>query len=90
MTYKYCIPKEFLDKVNSFIEFANGGAQVTILTKSGKSYHEVLISNSSAIVAIHGYDDLPFEISDIKDIYQTEKDKNPKVRNNWHFWDNWK
>lgn len=90
MEYKYTLSSELIETVSNFYEFANGGTQVTVLLKNGETYSKILIFNSSAIIAIRGYKDLPFEIDDIKFIYQTNEDKNPKERNNWQYWGKWK
>lgn len=90
MEFKYTLPKEWVDfSVNNLEEFANGGAQVTIKTNDGLVHSKVLISNCMYIIAMRGHKDLPFDVNDIEDIYQTEEDKNPKERGGWDFWDNW-
>ena len=89
VNYKYCIPGKFFTKVAPMEEFANGGMQVTVLTTDGKQHTQVLISNATYIIAMRGNADLPFKTSDIKDIYQTEEDKNPQIRGGWNFWDDW-
>jgi hypothetical protein len=90
MTFRYVLPQHWIDKVSHEMEeFANGGAQVTIKTKSGDVFEKVLISNSMWIVAARGYKDLPFAVEDIVEIYQTDEDKNPSQRGNWDFWDEW-
>ena len=71
-------------------EFANGGTQVSLRLKTGQVFHEALISNAMWIVAMRGYDDLPFQPDDIADIFQTDDDKNPKKRDGWKYWDDWK
>ena len=70
-------------------EFANGGMQVTIKTKSGKVFENVLLSSAKYLVAARGYKDLPFAVEEIVEIYQTDTDKNPSQRGNWDFWDEW-
>ena len=90
MKHKYTLPKKWIDKVSSFEEFANGGAQVTIRTKDGKVFEKILLSNSSAIIAMRGNDDLPFSIEDIAEIFQSDEDRNPKERDNWKIWDSWR
>ena len=90
MKYKHDLPKQWVDKVSGFEEFANGAAQVTIRTKDGKVHERVLISNSSALVAMRGKKELPFAIQDIAEIYQSVEDCNPQVRDDWTFWDDWK
>ncbi len=89
MKYKYQISNDLSEKVSKMEEFANGGAQVTIVTKGGGVYHQILISNSKYIVAMRGYDDLPFDVGDIESIYQSEEDQNPNERGGWRFWDEW-
>jgi len=62
---------------------------VTIKLKNGDIHRQVLISNNTWIVAMRGYEDLPFEPSEIEDIFQTEGDKNPEEHGGWKFWDDW-
>jgi len=90
MEYKYSLPTELISKASQFEEFANGGAQATIALNDGRIFNEALISNSSFIIAMRGYQALPFSLNEISDIYQTDNDKNPKNRGNWEFWDEWK
>jgi len=89
MTFKYELPSQFRETVGRFDEFANGGTQVTILTCDGKIFEKVLISNSTAIVAIRGFTDLPFRPDEISELHQTEEDRNPSKRGDWHLWDKW-
>ena len=89
MEYKYKLPSSLIQKSVLFKEFANGGAQVTIKLNDGRIFNKALISNSTAIIALRGYNDLPFNVSDISDIYQTDEDKNPKERGSWEYWDKW-
>jgi len=70
-------------------EFANGCTQVTVKLKDGREMTEVVVSNSSHIVAMRGYKDLPFRIEDIDDIFQSDGDKNPIKLGAWDFWDIW-
>ena len=90
MEYKYTLPPELISKASKFKEFANGGAQVTISLNDGHIFDKALISNSSFIIAMRGYQTLPFETNEISDIYQTDDDKKPKIRGDWEFWDEWK
>ncbi len=89
MEYKYKLPSNLVEKASLFEEFANGGAQATIKLIDGRVFNKALISNSSAIVALRGHKELPFKMSEISDIYQTEDDKNPKEKGNWEYWDEW-
>ena len=90
MKFKYRLPDFWIEIVSNMEEFANGATQVSIKTKDGQNFNEILISNSTWIIAMRGCTDLPFNINDIVEIYQTEEDKQPKERGGWHFWDNWK
>ena len=89
MNYKYVLPRYLIDKVSKFEEFAIGGMQVSIRTRDGKVFKNILISNCMYIVAMRGFKSLPFDISDISDIFQTDEDKNPKDRGGWDYWDTW-
>jgi hypothetical protein len=89
MDYKYTLPTALVNKASKFEEFANGGAQATIVLNDGRIFSKALISNSTAIIAMRGYNALPFEVIEISDIYQTDEDKHPNERGNWEFWDEW-
>jgi hypothetical protein len=87
--FKYALPKCWIDKISSFTEFANGAAQVSIKIKNGNFFNQILISNSTYIVAMRGHKELPFDVNDIVEIFQTNEDKNPKQRGDWFYWDSW-
>ena len=89
MQYKYKLIPALIEKALPLTEFANGGAQVTIKLKDGRIFKEALLSNATAIIAMRGYNDLPFGLSEISEIYQTEEDQNPKDKGNWEYWDEW-
>ena len=89
MEYRYRLIDELVQKVSHFHEFANGAAQATVLLKDGRKFHKVLISNSTALIAMRGYKDLPFNTQEISDIFQTEEDIDPKETGGWEFWDKW-
>lgn len=87
--FKYQLPKNWVNKVASFSEFANGATQVSIKVKSGAIFGKILISNCMYIVAMRDHQSLPFEIADIVDIFQTDTDKNPQQKGGWFYWDRW-
>jgi hypothetical protein len=63
--------------------------QVTVKLKDGAIHPKVLISNSMWIVAMRGHKHLPFAVSEIEDIFQTEEDRSPHERGRWEYWDDW-
>jgi hypothetical protein len=71
-------------------EFANGATQVTVRLKNGAVIPGVLISDSTYPIAARGYEDLPFALHEIDNIYQTADDRSPSQRDGWVFWDKWK
>lgn len=89
MKFRYTLPENWVKKIVDFGEFADGATQVSIRTKDGRVFGEVLISNCMYIIAMRNYDDLPFSIDDIEDIFQTSEDIDPKKRGGWKFWDDW-
>jgi hypothetical protein len=89
MKYKYLLPDNLKQKAISFIEFGNGGAQATLLLKDGRVFRNALISNSTAIIALRGFNEIPFSVGDIKEIYQLPEDIYPKDRSGWEYWDVW-
>ena len=90
MKFKYQLSDMWISKVADMTEFANGGTQVSMRLKDGRVFTDVLISNSTYVIAIRGYMDLPFHLEDVVDIFQSEIDKAPIQRGGWNYWDDWK
>lgn len=89
MEYKYTLQRSLVDKIAKMSEFANGGAQVRIRTKDGVIHEGILVSNCMYVIAMRGHSELPFDLEDIEEVFQTEEDKNPVIRGGWEFWDDW-
>jgi len=87
--FKYRLPDEWLSKAAELEEYANGAMQVSIRLKDGRVVRNVLISNSTNIIATRGHKELPFSMEEIVDIFQTDEDRNPSNRGDWEFWDKW-
>jgi hypothetical protein len=88
MTYeKYKIPQQLIEEVSNMREFKLGGTQASVVLKDGSVYHKVLLSNCMYIMAIRGYDRMPFNPEDIVDIYQSGDDSYPKQCGNWAVFD---
>jgi hypothetical protein len=80
MNYRCALPGPLKEVALTFHEFANGGAQATVELKDGRKFEKVLISNSTAIIAVRGFEEPPFDVEDIARLYQTDVDKNPTER----------
>ena len=83
---KYKLPEHLIRKAARFSEFAMGGAQITVKLRNGNEVHEALLSNCTYIVAVRGYDALPFKITDVADVYQTSEDEGNRDRAKWITW----
>jgi hypothetical protein len=70
-------------------EFANGGAQCHARLQDGTVHSGLLISNSSAIVAMRGQKTLPFKVEAVVQLFQTDEDRSPVDRADWQFFDDW-
>jgi len=90
MNFKYRLPSKFEKKASEMEVFANGATQITIRLQDGSEVSNVLLSDSTYIIAARGFKDLPFSIDEINDIFQSEDDKNPCQRGGWDYWDEWK
>jgi hypothetical protein len=90
MKFRYRLPDECVSKTFAMEEFANGATQVSVRLKDGRVIPSVLISESTYVVAVRGFKDLPFSMNDIADIFQSVNDRNPTQRGGWKFWDDWK
>jgi hypothetical protein len=89
MEYKHTLPTELIDNATHFKEFGNGGAQATIVLNDGRVFRRALISNSSAIIALRGFNELPFKTIEISNVFQTNEDREPKETSDWKYWDEW-
>jgi hypothetical protein len=89
MQYLCPLPEALKSEASAFVEFANGGAQATVMLNDGRVFTRVLVSNGSAIVAARGFTEPPFATADITRIDQTDEDKDPDERGGWHYWDEW-
>lgn len=87
MKFKYRLSESWISKVAKLEQFARGATQVSIELKDGRVFRKVLISNSTYIVAARGLKYLPFEMDDIRNIFQFAEDKTPVQRDGWEFWD---
>ena len=89
MEYRFPLPKHLQNAALGFLEFANGAVQATARLKDGRVFGGVLISNATAIIAVRGYEEPPFEVEDIADLLQSNEDESPSQRSGWKFWDKW-
>jgi hypothetical protein len=89
MNHRHPLPTRLVEQANALVEFANGGAQCHVRLRDGRLLPGVLVSNSTAIVAMRGFKDLPFRVEDIQALEQLDDDAAPSTRADWHFFDNW-
>jgi hypothetical protein len=89
MKFKDRLPDAWAQKVSGMKEFANGATQVSVKLRDGREVRGVLISDARYIIAARGFKDLPFAMTEIADIFQSNDDKDPSQRGGWDFWDDW-
>ena len=87
--FKYRLPEIWIKKIESMEEFANGATQVTIRLKNGQEVSGVLVSDATYVVAVRGFEDLPFALREIDEVFQSSADKSPNERGGWRYWDDW-
>lgn len=87
--FKYRLPESWVKKVATLEEFETGATQVSIELKDGRVFRKVLVASSTYIVAARGLKYLPFEMDDIRNIFQFAEDRTPAQRDGWQFWDAW-
>ena len=87
MKFKHRLADHWVAKVSSMREFADGAAQVSFRLKDGRTVRRVLVSNALYIVAARGFEELPFGLDEISDIFQADDDVNPHERTGWDYWD---
>ena len=89
MHYRYPLPESLTAQAASLQEFANGGAQCHVRLKDGTVHANVLVSNSTAIIAMRGESQLPFSVADVAELFQDDEDRSPEQRANWLYFDSW-
>ena len=89
MKHLYPLGEALSKQASSFEEFVNGGAQCHALLQDDTVHSGLLISNSTAIVAMRGHRTLPFKVETVTQLFQTDEDKNPVARAGWLFFDDW-
>ena len=89
MRHRYPLAKRLQDQATTFEELANGGAQCHARLLDGTAYGGLLVSNSTAIIAMRGYITLPFKLDSIDCLFQGDEDRNPTERGGWQFFDEW-
>ena len=89
MQFRYPLPARLVEQAVSLDEFANGGTQCHVRLRDGTIHRDVLISNSTAIVAMRGHANLPFAVDDIELLFQADDDRSPAKQVEWQFFDVW-
>ena len=89
MNFKYRLADVWINKISSMEEFANGATQVTVRLQDGSEFPGVLVSDATYVIAIRGFGDLPFELTEVDNIFQAESDRSPSERGGWKYWDDW-
>lgn len=77
MKTKYKLPPQFVNTIVKGGETGMGWTVVRIETVNNKSYKNVVVYGGEEIIAVHGYDDLPFKIEDIKSVIVTHRKDYP-------------
>ena len=89
MKHLHLLSAALSNQASAFDEFANGGAQCHAQLHDGTVHSGLLISNSTAIVAMRGQQTLPFKVEAVAQLFQTGEDKSPLERAGWLFFDDW-
>jgi hypothetical protein len=90
MQYRYPLAEPLTSQAAGFAEFANGAAQCHAKLKDGSLHAGLLLSNATAIIAMRGHVSLPFEVSKIVSLFQTQEGQSPNVQARWEFFDEWR
>jgi hypothetical protein len=85
MQDKYKLSARWIEAVAKMSEFAMGGTQVTVKLRNGTVFDGVCVSNCEDIIAVKGFTEIPFDVNEIAEIYQTIEDERPKERGGWKF-----
>ncbi len=75
---KLILPRKLEKRVSEVPQTGMGWSVVRVVLKNGKIFKNVLIENDSEIFKVYGYEKVPFQVSDIKDIIVTHSKDYPK------------
>jgi hypothetical protein len=87
--YRYPLGDHLIAQALAFEEFANGAAQCHARLSDGSVHSGLLVSNATAITAMRDHSDLPFAVTAIQSLFQTEEDRSTPHRTHWKFFDEW-
>jgi hypothetical protein len=68
---KYILPEGIAEKLSKLPETAMGSQTVSVWTKDGRRFDNVVVIDSKNIVGIYGFEALPFDPSDVSDVQVT-------------------
>lgn len=62
------LPKVLQKKIERFPKHGYADKLVTVILKDGREYQNVMILWNKEVVGVLGYEDIPFDVSDVKDV----------------------
>jgi hypothetical protein len=80
------IPMSVVERDGPFDEFHKDASFVTVELKNGRTMDGVLVVYPNYIVAVEGFDDLPFQPVDVVKAYQTSEDLKRISKSSWTMW----
>ena len=86
MKYKYNIPDDVYKKFGPFDEFKQDASFVTVELSDGRKFSGVLVLYPNFIIAMEGFDEIPFDPSSIVRVCQTGDDLKKRSSSDWTFW----
>ncbi len=68
-------------------EFRPGGTMLSVRLKDGRTYSGLIVSTCQWFIGHAKYDDIPFDVAEIQEVFQISKEQNPKKpETGWIFW----
>ena len=84
----YTLPKQFVNSVVNMGEFRPGGTIVSVKLKDGTTVSGLLISTYQWFIGHGELKDIPFDVSDIEEVFQTSEEKESGTpEGGWTFWE---
>ena len=74
-----------IERDGPFSEFKQDASIVSVKLKSGKIYHQILLLYPDCVIGMNGYEQLPFRIEDISEVFQDEVDLSSRSEISWLF-----
>ena len=73
----YTLPTQFVPILRKGGETGMGSTVIRVVTTDGKVFKNISVYNREKIIAVYGYDDIPFDVNQIQSVSVTHREDYP-------------